>query len=173
MRRSCHAAQTLSDPSAVAANLLSTMSAMTHGPRPTRLRVRAFWRRFGRLEHERLEFKQSAARLQESVVAMAMASGGVILVGVSDHRRLVGCAHEQETLDRIALVAHETQVALATETIVVGGAKVISVTVPRVGDRVVTTADGRILRRVGSANQPVRGDAVTRLVGARLRVAVG
>ena len=104
---------------------------------------------------------------------MAMASGGVILVGVSDDRRLIGCAHEQDTLDRIALVAHETQVELATETIVVGGAKVISVTVPRVDDRVVTTADGRILRRVGSANQPVRGDAVTRLVGSRLHAAVG
>jgi ATP-dependent DNA helicase RecG len=130
--------------------------------------VRAFWRRFGQLEHERLEFKQSALRLQESVVAMATTSGGVILVGVSDDRRLVGCAHEQAALDRIALVAHETQVDLATETMVVGGATIIAVTVPHVRDRVVTTADGRILRRIGSANQPVRGDAVARLVRSRL-----
>lgn len=40
---------------------------------------RAFWRRYGRLEHERLEFKASVRHLAESVVAMAMTSGGTIL----------------------------------------------------------------------------------------------
>jgi ATP-dependent DNA helicase RecG len=135
--------------------------------RSTRTSARAFWRRFGRLEHEQLEFKQSAGRLQESVVAMAMASGGVIVVGVSDDRRVVGCAHDQATLDRVALVAHETQVDLETETVVVAGTPVVVVHVPQVRDRIVTTPDGRILRRLGSANQPVRGDAVSRLVRAR------
>jgi hypothetical protein len=36
--------------------------------------------------------------------------------------------------------------------------------VPRVHDLVVTTSDGRILRRLGSANQPLRGDVVKRFV---------
>jgi ATP-dependent DNA helicase RecG len=129
--------------------------------------ARAFWRRFGRLEHERLEFKRSVQHLHESVVAMAMASGGVIVVGVSDDRRLTGCSHDQITLDRISLVAHETQVDVRVQPLLVRGTPVIAVVVPAVSDRIVTTPDGRILRRLGSANQPVRGDAVARFVRAR------
>ena len=128
---------------------------------------RRFWRRFGRLEHERLEFKRSTANLQESVVAMSMNAGGVILVGVSDDRQLCGCPLDQPALDRIAFVAHETAVPIETRLLDVGGTPVVMVAVPAVGDRVVTTSDGRILRRLGSANQPLRGDAVTRFVRER------
>ena len=125
---------------------------------------RRFWRRFGRLEHERLEFKRSPASLQESVVAMSMNAGGVILVGVSDDRRLTGCAPDQAALDRIAFVAHETAVPVEVQVLEVGGTPVLMISVPAVGGRVVTTSDGRILRRLGSANQPLRGDAVARFV---------
>ena len=141
------------------------------GPRiplpPRRLSARAFWRRYGRLEHERLEFKRSAQRVHESVVAMAMAGGGTIVLGVADDRRLVGCAPDQATLDRIALVAHETQVDVAVRPLRVGRAPLTLIVVPAVRDRIVTTPDGRILRRLGSANQPLRGDAVARFVRAR------
>jgi predicted HTH transcriptional regulator len=129
---------------------------------------RAFWRRYGHLEHERLEFKRSAQHLQESVVAMAMSFGGVVIVGVTDDRRLVGCAHDQATLDRIAHVAHETQVELAVRPLLVARVPLVAVVVPPVADRIVTTPDGRILRRLGSFNQPLRGDAVSRFVRARL-----
>jgi ATP-dependent DNA helicase RecG len=131
---------------------------------------RRFWRRFGRIEHERLEFKRSPVALQESVVAMSMNAGGVILVGVADDRTLTGCALDQAALDRIAFVAHETGVAVELRALAVAGTPVLMIRVPRVGDRVVTTSDGRILRRLGSANQPLRGDAVTRFV---LRRAAG
>ena len=53
-----------------------------HGLRRRRLTRRAFWRIYGRLEHERLEFKLSVHHICESVVAMAMTSGGTILVGI-------------------------------------------------------------------------------------------
>lgn len=135
--------------------------------KPVRLSVRAFWRRFGRLEHERLEFKRSAAHLKESVAAMAMSSGGAVIIGVADDRRLVGCPAEQATIDHIALVAHETQVDLSIRPLLVGGTPLIEVLVPCVRDRIVTTPDGRLLRRLGSANQPLRGDAVARFVTAR------
>jgi ATP-dependent DNA helicase RecG len=128
---------------------------------------RAFWRRFGHLEHERLEFKRSAAHLQDSVVAMAMSRGGVVLIGVSDDRQLVGCDIEQRTLDQIALVAHETQVELEVRPLQVSGIPLLAVLVPSVPRRVVTTSDGRILRRLGACNQPLRGDAVARFVRAR------
>lgn len=152
--------------SGLAANLLSmTFPAI---PRlalaAARMSRRRFWRRFGRLEHERLEFKRSPAGLQESVVAMSMNAGGVILVGVADDRRLTGCALDQAALDRIAFVAHETGVAVQARRLVVGGVPVVMIRVPPVRDRVVTTSDGRILRRLGSANQPLRGDAVARFV---------
>ena len=144
------------------------MSPLPRSPAaPARLTRRAFWRRFGRLEHERLEFKRSAHHLLESVVAMAMGEGGAILVGVADDRRLVGCAPVQDTLDRIGFVAFETEVELGVRLLAVGGVPVALVQVPAIRDRVVTTPDGRVLRRIGSANQPVRGDAVARFVRAR------
>jgi ATP-dependent DNA helicase RecG len=136
-------------------------------PRSHRLSRRAFWRRFGHLEHERLEFKRSANHIHESVVGMAMADGGTILVGVSDDRRIVGCAPVQAVLDRLILVAVETEVELAARVLRVGGTPVVLVQVPAVRDRVVTTPDGRVLRRIGSANQPLRGDAVARFVRGR------
>jgi hypothetical protein len=47
---------------------------------------------------------------------------------------------------------------------IVGGVALTLVVVPRVRDRIVTTSDGRLLRRVGSDNLPVRGDEVARFV---------
>lgn len=135
--------------------------------RVTSLTQRGFWRRFGRLEHERLEFKRSPIHVQESIVAMAMSCGGTILIGVSDDRRLVGCRLDQCTLDRLAAVAHETEVELEVHELRVARVPVTMVVVPAVRDRIVTTSDGRVLRRLGSANQPLRGDAVARFVRAR------
>ena len=45
----------------------------------------------------------------------------------------------------------------------VGRVPLTLVLVPAVRDRIVTTPDGRLLRRVGSTNQPLRGDAVSAL----------
>lgn len=137
------------------------------GQRGRRMSKRAFWRRFGRLEHERLEFKASVNHLCESVVAMAMTAGGTIVVGVTDERRLTGHPIEQRSLDRIADIANETQVDLAVERLDVGGTVVLAIAVPAIAPRVVTTPDGRLLRRVGSANQPLRGDGVVRFLRAR------
>jgi predicted HTH transcriptional regulator len=160
----------MSAPSGRAANLLSMPFPVIPQPSfgPRRMSRRGFWRRFGRLEHERLEFKRSPANLQESVVAMSMNAGGVILVGVGDDRRITGCPLDQAALDRVGFVAHETGVPVRVRMLDVSGTPVMMVAVPRVGDRVVTTSDGRILRRLGSANQPLRGDAVSRFVLERL-----
>ena len=132
-----------------------------------RLSPRRFWRRFGRLEHIGLEFKATALRLQETVVAMAMAEGGAILVGVTDGRVLAGARLDQALLDRLSLVAYETDVALDVEQLLVGGTPVVLVRVPFVRDRLVTTSDGRLLRRVGASNQPLRGEALARFARAR------
>lgn len=133
----------------------------------TPLSRRAFWRRFGRLEHDQLEFKRSARHVQESVVAMAMGDGGTILIGVTDDRRIVGCDDLQDALDRLASVTCETDVDVAVRVLRVARVNVVMVTVPAVRGRIVTTSDGRLLRRVGSSNQPLRGDAVARFIRAR------
>jgi ATP-dependent DNA helicase RecG len=134
------------------------------------LRPRAFWRMLGRLEHERLEFKRSPIRLREAIPAMAMSEGGAIVIGVSDDRELVGRALDQETLDRITAAACECGVDVEVRAVSVGRVPLVLVLVPAVRDRIVTTADGRLLRRVGATNQPLRGDAVSRFVRARIAV---
>src|SRR5918999_1221536 len=129
------------------------------------LRPRAFWRLLGRLEHERLEFKCSANHLCDAIPAMSMSEGGVIVLGVSDEHELVGRALDQPTLDRITAAACECGVDVSVRAITVGRTPLALV--PAVRDRIVTTADGRLLRRVGATNQPLRGDAVSRFVRAR------
>ena len=131
------------------------------------LRPRGFWRLIGRIEHERLEFKRSALHLRDAIPAMAMSEGGAIVLGVSDERDLVGRPLDQETLDRITAAACECGVDVGVREIAVGRVPLTIVLVPAIRDRIVTTPDGRLLRRVGSMNQPLRGDAVSRFVRAR------
>lgn len=159
----------MSIPSSPRAKLLSTMELdFARIPKDgSRMRERAFWRFAGRIEHEQLEFKRSPAFLREAIPAMAMSRGGVLVIGVTDERRLVGRTLDQETLDRVASSAYEAGVEVDVRAITVGGTAITLVVVPAVRDRIVTTSDGRLLRRVGSANQPLRGDALTRFVLAR------
>lgn len=131
------------------------------------LRPRAFWRLVGRLEHETLEFKRSAHHVRDPIPAMAMSAGGAIVLGVTDERELVGRPLDQDTLDRITAAACECGVEVGVREITVGRVPLTIVLVPAVHDRIVTTPDGRLLRRIGSTNQPLRGDAVSRFVRAR------
>jgi len=140
----------------------------TGGVPVQRMSERAFWRRFGKLEHERLEFKSSVHHIGEAVVAMAMTSGGTILVGVWEGPVVRGCTTEQSTFDRIADVAYETQVDLDVRRIEVAGVTVIAIDVPHVARGVVTTSDGRLLRRVGASNRPLRGEGLLQFLSERL-----
>src|ERR687886_602276 len=143
-------AQELSATSDAAAKLLSMPVKPTFRDRAQvqRMSRRAFRRRFGRIEHETLEFKASANHLHESVVAMAMTRGGTILVGVADGGEITGHAIDQPALDRVADVAHETGVELRPRRLLAGGRAVLAIEVPPVPHRLVTTPDGRLLRRL-------------------------
>ena len=149
------------------ANLLSAMIA---GRQSFHLDEPAFWRRFGRVEHERLEFKASAANLREVIPAMAMTAGGQVVLGVDDERRLVGCALDQRVLDLVMRRAQDSEVDVGVQPLVVGRVGLTLVTVPRVSDRLVTTSDGRVLRRVGSDNLPLRGEQLVRFLDRRRRL---
>jgi predicted HTH transcriptional regulator len=144
---------------------------MVAGRPVTELSEAAFWARFGRVEHERLEFKASANHLREVIPAMAMTAGGHVVLGVSDDRRLVGCPLDQPALDAIMRRAQEVGVDVHVQPLLVGGVPLTLVTVPLVARRIVSTADGRILRRVGSDNVPLRGTQLSTFLRRRSRVA--
>lgn len=126
-----------------------------------------FWALFGAIEYEQLDFKESASFLKEIIPAMAMAVGGIIICGVSDSRTIVGCPFNQDAVDRIYRVANDTGVDVQAQSLMVDGTELTVVAVPEVRGHIVTTTDGRLLRRVGSENQPLRGDALGRFVRAR------
>jgi ATP-dependent DNA helicase RecG len=126
-----------------------------------------FWSLFGDMEYERLDFKESASYLKEIIPAMAMTLGGIVICGISDARQIIGCPLGQKTLDKVSRAGHETDVDVQARSLGVGGHELTLVAVPEVRDRIVTTTDGRLLRRVGSENQPLRGHALGRFVRAR------
>jgi ATP-dependent DNA helicase RecG len=121
----------------------------------------------GRREDERVEFKESANGLKEVIPAMAMTLGGIVVCGISDSRELVGCPMSQKTLDKIKRAAHEAGVEVQMRPLLVDGQELTLVAIPEVRGRIVTTADGRLLRRIGSENQPLRGDTLARFVRER------
>ena len=141
---------------------------MIAGRQVERLDESAFWSRFGRVEHEGLEFKASANNLREVLPAMAMTGGGHVVLGVTDDRRLAGCRLDQRTMDAVMRRAQECGVDVRVEPLLVEAVPLTLVTVPDVVDRIVTTSDGRLLRRVGGDNMPLRDAQLLRFLRHRL-----
>ena len=145
---------------------------MTSVPRlgdvPRQLAVEEFWDLLGHLEHEQLDFKRGVPTdVRDTIAAMSMTHGGLIVHGVDDRRNLVGCPLSQNTQDRITRIASECGVDVQVREITVGELKLTICAVPEVRGRIVTTPDGRLLRRVGGDSQPIRGDAMARFVRER------
>jgi ATP-dependent DNA helicase RecG len=127
-----------------------------------------FWSLLGRVEHERLEFKRGAPdQLAETIAAMSMTDGGLVVLGVNDDRTLKGAPLSQRTLDRVTSNARECHVEVQLREVLVDGAAITVVAVPEVRGRIVTTPDGRLLRRVGGSSQPLVGDVMARFVRER------
>lgn len=130
----------------------------------------AWWGLVGDQEHERLDFKRKPGKsLTDLLPAMAMTEGGLIVFGIDDDRGVVGAALDQRMRDVVADAAHATSVEIRLREIRIDGVPVVVVAVPKLTDRVVTTPDGRLLRRQGSRNRPLVGDAMVRFVLARGR----
>ena len=138
------------------------------GDIPRHLAASEFWSLFGRLEHEQLDFKRGVPKdVRDTIAAMAMTRGGLIVHGVDDRRNIVGCPLSQNTQDRIARIASECGVDVQIREIIVGELELTICAVPEVRGRIVTTPDGRLLRRAGGDSQPMRGDAMARFVRER------
>ena len=129
----------------------------------------AFWDVLGTVEHERLGFGRNIAdSLREAIPAMAMSGGGVLVGGVDDEHRIVGCPLTSRSMTLIADYAHECGIAVNVRSVTVAGREVTLVEVPEAVDRIVTTPDGRLLRRVGASTQPLRNEALGLFVRDRL-----
>lgn len=130
-------------------------------PLPDKLPAAGLWAEVGTLEHERLDFGVSPAKdLQKTFAAMAMTDGGRVLLGIADDRSLVGCALDQRTFDTVKRAADAVEVDVQVRELRVDGHPLVEVLVPAVHDRIVTTSDGKLLRRVGSDSVPLRGGAL-------------
>ncbi|CCG02200.1 ATP-binding protein [Blastococcus saxobsidens] len=126
-----------------------------------------FWNLVGKVEHERLDFKARVPKgLSDTLAAMAMTTGGLVVIGIDDDRKFAGAQLEQAVYDGVMTSAHDVEVSVTTHELRVDGVPVVMVGVPAVTGRLVTTPNGRVLRRVGSSNHPLRGDALARFVRA-------
>ena len=135
---------------------------------PQALTEDEFWGLLGRVEHEQLDFKRGVpSNIRDTISAMAMTHGGLIVHGIDDQRTMVGCPLSQNTQDRITRIASECGVDVQVRTVIVEGKELTITAVPEVRGRIVTTPDGRLLRRVGGDSQPLRGDAMARFVRER------
>lgn len=135
---------------------------------PERLTVDGFWATFGRIEHEALDFKRGVSgEILDTIPAMAMTDGGLIVHGVDRDLNIVGCPLSQNTFDRITRFANECNVEVQVRAFQVGDAELTVTAVPEVRQRIVTAPDGRLLRRVGGDCQPLRGDMFARFVRER------
>ncbi len=123
----------------------------------------------GPAEHERLDFKSQLNKSDaKHVAAMAMTDGGWLVAGVDDPdrgHRLTDWPLTQDRRDLImGTLSGHIGVPVATRAITVDGKAVVVVAIPAVSDRIVTTSDGRIMRRRGTESVPLLGDEVARFV---------
>jgi len=132
-----------------------------------KLTAQQFWGLVGQLEHEQLDFKVQAKDLTTLIAAMAMTDGGLVVLGIDDDRQVKGCPLTQETQDRVMKAAHACGVSIQMREVSVAGVRLTVVAIPEVRGRIVTTPDGRLVRRVGGDNQPLVADALGRFVRER------
>ena len=112
-------------------NLADMASVPGIGDIPRQLSPKEFWALFGHLEHEGLDFKRGVpADIRDTIAAMAMTHGGLIVHGVDDQRALVGCPLSQNTQDRITRIATECGVDVQLRPIVVGDVELTICAVP-------------------------------------------
>lgn len=129
--------------------------------------------RWGPTESEQLDFKTNASDLGPTIAAMSMSAGGVVLIGVRERPApvaVVGVADPTRTADRAAEAGQKCGVTVSIDVIDVDGMAVVVCSVPQVTGRIVTTPDGRLLRRSGTQNLPLTGDQLGAFVLARRQV---
>ena len=135
---------------------------------PETMEPDAFWQLLGRIEHEQLDFKVKPNKdMTTEIAAMSMTDGGLLVLGISNKREIVGCPASQRTLDLITKAGHSCTVDLQAKEVRVGDVPVTFVAIHEVRGRIVTTPDGRLMRRFGSDSMPLVGETMARFVRER------
>lgn len=132
-----------------------------------------FFERWGRHEGDRLDFKTNADDLHPTIAAMAMSAGGVIVIGLRERPKpltFIGVRDPSRTQDLVTEAGQRCGVDVEVEHVVVGNSSLVTARVPQVMGRIVTTPDGRLLRRAGTQNLPLTGDQLAAFVMDRRRV---
>ena len=130
----------------------------------------AAFERWGRLEHDRLDFKTKVSRqFAELLAALAMTSGGRVVLGVDDDRSVVGVSDVQAVSDGVHAAAAATGVDVVVRQVEVGAVSTVEVDVTEVVGRIVTAPSGRLMVRQGSSNRALVGDEVSRFVLERVK----
>lgn len=123
-------------------------------------------------EGDKVELKTGtgAKPLQEAIVSFSNTpGGGVIYIGVTDARQVVGRSLDQGTDDAIreASLAAKNPGRLMIAEVRVNSTPVVKVTVEERQDEVAQTSDGRVLRRNGARNVALFGPDLFELVTKR------
>jgi ATP-dependent DNA helicase RecG len=107
--------------------------------------------------------------LQDALVALSNASGGVILVGVQDNGEVTGKRLDQASQDRIHQAAADARDVgrYRISPIDVDGTEVIAILVDRRVEGFSQTSSGRVLVRRGGQNVSLFGQDLTRFVNQR------
>ena len=122
-------------------------------------------------ESSKVEFKREDVHpnsLAEEIVAFANFEGGVILIGVDDAGKLMGC--KRDDIDEFIVNVCRNNVKPSfiplIEKVLVEGKKIVAVTIPR-GDTAYSTSRGLYYIRVGPTKQSPTQQELLRLFQKR------
>jgi ATP-dependent DNA helicase RecG len=122
-------------------------------------------------ENDEIELKTGLGSdpLQEGMVALSNAAGGVIFVGVQNDGTIVGRKLDQPSEDRIHQAALDARDVgrYHIRPVEVAGKEIIAISVERRVEGFAQTSNGRILVRRGARNATVFGPDLTRFVNER------
>jgi ATP-dependent DNA helicase RecG len=122
-------------------------------------------------EGQYVEFKQGIGRgpLQESVVAFSNASGGVILIGVSDAGDVVGKPHDSGTIDSIHQVMRDVRDPgrYSLHRVLVDGRPIIAISIARRLEGFAQVSSGVVRMRKGTRDEPLFGSELQQFINER------
>jgi ATP-dependent DNA helicase RecG len=122
-------------------------------------------------EGEHVEFKTGLSRnqLQESVVSFSNASGGVILIGVSDTGEVVGKELDSGTADSIHQLMRDVHDPgrYAIHRVSVGGTGIVAISIARRREGFAQMSNGVVRIRKGTRDEPLFGSELQHLINER------
>lgn len=129
-------------------------------------------------EGTRVEFKRALPRNERAartLCAFANTRGGLLLVGVTDRRRIHGVHRPEEVTERLRMMSEiylSPALAVRTQVVEVGGPRVVVCSVPFSKDRphavLLGGGEREVVVRVGSSNRVADGPTLEALRHQRL-----